>query len=207
LSYDNLVKNLKVEKRPILQATEFKKIDITFPVAFSRESLGKRITAVIDNTLGEDRPLYFAISHFQFIPNARSNLSGREGVPLNVNNKYNLDNISYMKKGGSLIDANEKPVPNSNGWLVRRRNNLRVEITDIKALELSVWAEKNDFNGIIWASFPPTLNSIKDVAKKLLQDKDLLNNTQEYILSLPDGPISEFENLIVNGDKEKLNQL
>lgn len=123
LSYGSLVNDPAPINRPTLRASRFQSTNISLPVALSRKSRGDRITAIIDNNLGEPKPVYYAVSNFHFLPNARNNLAGREGIRLESNG-YDLTNIFYMKKKlhNDNQDPNEKTVIDSN-WLIRISND------------------------------------------------------------------------------------
>ncbi|HXF90916.1 MAG TPA: hypothetical protein VNJ29_03190 [Candidatus Nitrosotenuis sp.] len=198
LAYGSLVNNPDPGDRPALKASPFAPAGIKFPVALSRESRGSRITLVIDGKLGEPKDLYYATSTFRFLPNARNNLAGREGVPFR-NDGYNLDNIFYMKKiiNDRRPDLNEKPIPGTQ-WIIRM-SNPRVELSTQKAQELANWADRKGFTALVWASFPPTYDSLSDVATTLINDQTILRNTQQYISELPGGAQTPFEQAVMSG--------
>lgn len=209
LSYGSLVNDPSPrDGRPALQIDNaFLPTNIYLPVAFTRQSSkgtdNRRITAVVDNNLGSQKRVYAAPSHFHFLPNARNNLAGREGVRFN-DGKYSLDNIFYMKKGlpaNGQLDANEKRVPDTRDWIIRK-SDFRVEIPSHTATAFAEWAEQNGYSAIIWASFPPTYNSLSGVANDLQRDTTLMNNTQNYVRIMPmqsGDQRTNFEQAILNG--------
>lgn len=209
LAYGSLVNDpAPTDGRPALQVdTAFGATNISLPVAFTRQSSkgtdNRRITAVIDNTFGTDKRVYAARSSFRFLPNARNNLAGREGVPFNAReNKYNLDNIFYMKKGlpvNGQLDSNEKIVAGTRDWIIRTSDS-RVELPSAKATAFANWADQNGYTAIIWASFPPTYTSVSAVARDLQNDSTLMRNTQNYVRILPDGAQTSFEQAVVRGN-------
>lgn len=204
LSYGSLVNDPAPDNRPALKAGQFSRSNITLPVALSRQSQGNRITAVIDNTLGTDKTMYYATSKFHFLPNARNNLAGREGVPFR-SGQYSLDNIFYMKKGGTR-DSNETPISGSHNWVMRASDS-RVVLSNDKSLEIAKWADQKGYTAVIWASFPPNKSSIREVARNLLSDTELLRNTKNYVDLLPDGPQTDLERAISRQDRPTLQRL
>lgn len=206
LSYGSLVNNPSpTDGREALKIEgNFQKTNESLPVALSRKSRGDRITAVIDNKLGEDKKVYYAISGYKFLPNARLNLALREGATSQDKLKY----IYYMKKkvrqGG--IDNNEEKVSGVDGWYIRKDTN-RSKIDNQTAKKLAQWADREGFTAIIWASFPPTFNSKKEVAKTLVDSPAILEATKGYVELMPDGAQTAIEKAVINKDKETLKRI
>lgn len=217
LTYDSLVHNTAPnDGRPALKiASPFTSTSISLPVGMSRQSSRgtniKRVTAVIDNTLGSDRPVYATKSFYNFLPNARNNLAAREGAFYRAEkNEYELKDIFYMKKRlpvSGRLDSNEKLVPGTRDWVIRTHAqdaqlDPRVLLPDHTAKAFAAWADQSGYSAIIWASLPPTYDSISDVAKDLQDDSTLMRNTQEYINVMPGGEAvrTPFEKDIIIGD-------
>ncbi len=84
LAYGSLV-NQKENQRTgnALRAGQFYKTPLEAPTDFTRISSSgtqqRRVTIVIDNQSQQGKPLWGAISEFEFLPNARNNLAAREG--------------------------------------------------------------------------------------------------------------------------------
>ena len=191
LSYGSLVRS-KTNPRNNAQllAQDFKPSVLYFPIALARKSLGNRITAVIDEKLGEPKRVWYAESNFSWLPNARQNLASREGAPfISATKGYDLTNIFYMKKliPGKTKDANEEFVPGSTRWVVRSVENERQKLSAAVLEALVRWAEANHYDAIIWSSFPPTIDTREATIQLLLNNDELLTNTQEYIRQLPYG--------------------
>lgn len=203
LAYGSLV-NQPINPRNNVQliANPFIETDLNFPIALSRRSQGDRITAVIDNQLGEPRQVWASLSGFSYLPNARHNLAAREGTPLrSAHTGYDLSNIFYMKKllHGKPKDSNEEIVPGMPQWVIRATENPRQKLLVPTVQAVAQWADLNGFDAIIWASFSPTFNSNAEIMQALLDHDELLYNTQEYTLLLPNGPQTELERIMVNG--------
>ena len=159
------------------------------------------MTAVIDRD-GDPKRVWAATSKFQFLPNARNNVAAREGSPYRGQDTgYDLTNIFYMKKfaHGRMKDANEETIAGSDRWVIRTEANERQRIPMGTALALAQWADANGYSAIMWASFPPNLSSQQVAAAKLLENAELLRNSQDYVRKLPDGAQSAFEKAIVAG--------
>jgi hypothetical protein len=207
LSYGSLVNNpAPNDGRPALQIENgFQPTNINLPVAFTRQSSkgqqNARITAVVDNKLGIPKQVYYTTSSFHYLPNARNNLAGREGVSLKQQ-KYDLNNIFYMKKllGNAQPDSNETIIQGK--WVIRNSTSTRVQLTKDQAETLASWADENGFSAITWASFPPNYNSLQAVAKDLINNPTLLKKTQEYVSILPGGAQTKFEKAILKGKSE-----
>lgn len=80
-----------------------------------------------------------------------------------------------------------------------------IEISDRIAQQLIRWADQNGFTAIIWASFPPTFHSKRDIVNALSNNRTLLMNTKSYIENLPDGPQTYLEHAIVYGNLRDIN--
>lgn len=202
LSYGSLVRqNTNNQSGAKLEASAFSPTNIQLPVSISRQSQGNRMTAVIDKN-GDLKRVWAATSQFQFLPNARNNLAAREGSPYRGQDiGYDLTNIFYMKKllPDRMKDANEELVPNTDRWVIRTEANERQRIPAATAQALAQWADANGYAAITWASFPPNLSSQQAAAAKLIENAELLRNTQEYVRNLPDGAQSVFERAIIDG--------
>ncbi len=203
LSYGSLVHQPINERTGAqLYASSFQPTALSLPVAMARESAGKRISAVVDTLCGKDKRVWYAVSEFAFLPNARNNLAAREGVLLrNGHGGYDLTNIFYIKKilPGRTKEADEEVIPDTTQWVIRTTDNVRQRIPTVTAQSIASWAEKNRFSAVIWASFPATLSSQKDVARTLLSDPELLRNTQGYVQMLPDRAQTVLERAICAG--------
>lgn len=202
LSYGSLVKqNTNNQTGAKLEASAFAPTTIQLPVSIGRQSQGNRMTAVIDK-YGDLKRVWAATSDFQFLPNARTNLAAREGSPYRGQDTgYDLTNIFYLKKllPDRMKDANEELVLNTNRWAIRTEANERQRIPTATAQALAQWADTNGYSAIIWASFPPNLSSQQAAAAKLIENAELLANTQSYVSNLPDGAQSAFEKAIIAG--------
>ena len=202
LSYGSLVKqNTNAQTGAQLHASPFASTNVTLPVALMRQSQGNRITAVIDRA-GDPKKVWAAASGFTFLPNARNNLAAREGAPYRGQDTgYDLTNIFYMKKlaAGRMKDNNEEMIPGVPGWVIRTENNERQKLPVEVTQNLARWADTNGYSAIIWASFAPNISSRAVVIQKLLENNELLRNTQEYVRNLPDGAQTEFERAILVG--------
>jgi hypothetical protein len=202
LSYGSLVNQpVNSESGVRLEADyPFEPTNTYLPVNLMRKSLSNRVTAVIDSENGLPKRVWAVTSKFKFLPNARNNLAGREGAPYRGRDTgYSLDNIFYMKKllPGRAKDANEKVV--SGRWVIRNANDSRQDLPMDVAINLADWADENNYGAIIWASFPPNINSESELIQMLLQDDTLLANTQNYVNILPDGPQTDLEVAVVQG--------
>lgn len=207
LAYGSLVNQPRnIDTGAVLQASAFAPAEgITLPVSMSRiSSEGKptrRMTLVLDNQ-GEPRNVYFATSNFTYLPNARNNLAAREGALYNEQKRaYNLTNIFYMKKiqAGGGRDSDESPVPGTSDWVIlKAAPNPRQKLSAETEKALARWADNHGYSAIIWASFPPTLESPENGVQRLNSDAQLLRNTYDYVKNLPGGPQTQFERAIVN---------
>ncbi len=178
----------------------FQPTTLTLPVSITRFSQTHRFTAVIDSN-GYPKRVYAAQSKFQFLPNARNNLAAREGSSYRGQERgYDLKYMFYMKKlaPGARKDTNEEFIPGTN-WVILKPENPRQRLSDTIAQSIAEWANSNNYTAVIWASFPPNVESQKSAAEKILQDHDLYYNTKDYISNLPDGPQSPFEKAVVQG--------
>jgi hypothetical protein len=204
LAYGSIVN----DTRDLKIVDTFVKTKLKVPVSFSRESStgkpNRRISAVIDNKSKEQKNVWYAISAYGWLPNARNNLAEREGAPVNeVTGQHDLTNMFYIKKllPDQQVEQNEAPIQGTQGWVVRKlatQNNKRQEMSEDTLRALAKWAKKLEFTAVIWTSFPPN-KSRKKIVKALVQDPILLHNTQLYVKNLPMGPQSPFEHAIVNG--------
>lgn len=202
LSYGSLVnQNTNNQTGAKLEATAFAPTTIQLPVSIGRQSQGNRMTAVIDKN-GDPKRVWAATSKFQFLPNVRNNVAAREGSPYrDQDTGYDLTNIFYMKKllPDRMKDSNEELIPNTNRWAIRTENNERQRIPTAAAQALAQWADANGYSAIVWASFPPNLSSQQAATAKLIENAELLHNTQDYVRNLPDGAQSAFEKAIIAG--------
>ena len=202
LSFGSLVRqNTNNQTGAKLEASAFAPTAIQLPVSISRLSQGNRMTAVIDKN-GDPKRVWAATSHFQFLPNTRNNVAAREGSPYRSQDSgYDLTNIFYMKKlaPDRMKDPNEEAIAGSDRWVIRTEANERQRIPAAAALALAQWADANGYSAIVWASFPPNLSSQQATAAKLLENAELLRNTQDYVRNLPDGAQSAFEQAIIIG--------
>ena len=224
LAYGSLINDpAPSDGRPKLKiSSQFASTGIKVPIALSRHSSkgkdNERVTAVIDNSIGTEKELYSATSWTQFLPNARNNLAGREGINLK-DGKYDLKTSYYLKKllPGKQKEADESFIPGTNNQWVRRSSDSapdlrRAALKDAKAKEIADWADRKDYTAAIWASFPPTFATEQDVAKELVKQENgrrLLKNTQKYVRDLHVGvlanvPKTRFENAILSANPQDL---
>lgn len=178
----------------------FQPTNITLPVSITRFSQTHRFTAVIDSN-GHPKRVYAAQSKFQFLPNARNNVAAREGSSYRGQERgYDLKYMFYMKKlaQGATKDNNEEFLPGTR-WVILIPENPRQRLSNEMAQSIADWADSQNYTAVIWASFPPNVESQKAAAAKILQDHDLYYNTKDYIINLPDGPQSPFEKAVVQG--------
>lgn len=203
LSYGSLVHQpVNPRTGAQLYAGSFNPTLLYLPVSMTRKSVGNRITAVVDALLGKDKRVWYAVSEFAWLPNARNNLAVREGIPLSrAEASYDLTNIFYIKKllPGRAKESTEENILDTARWVIRTTDNPRQRISIATAQAIAQWAEEKGLSAVIWASFPATIDSEKDVAQALLEDAELLHNTQEYVRILPDGAQTVLERAILKG--------
>ncbi len=201
LSYGSLVNQCANRHTgACIETYGFQPTSLTLPVSITHLSQTHRFTAVIDNN-GYPKRVYAAQSKFQFLPNARNNLAAREGSSYSGQKRgYDLSCMFYMKKltPGADKDSNEEFIPGSQ-WVILVPKNPRQRLSNPIALSIADWADSQNYTAVIWASFPPNIESQKAAAAKILQDNDLYYNTKDYIIKLPDGPQSPFEKAVVQG--------
>lgn len=188
LSYGSLVKQPMGHSGVLLQASSFEPTDIFLPINLSWLSRGKWLTAAIDTT-GEPKRIWAASSSYTYLPNACNNLAGREGASYRGPRKgYDLTNIFYMKR---LVHT----------WVMRAPESVRQKIPLLIVQQIAAWADSREYSAVIWASFPPNINSQQEAIDKLLANPELLANTQGYVMNLPEGPQSTLENAIIAGQE------
>ena len=188
LSYGSLV------HRPIhsvtgaqLEACDFEKTDIAFPVGLSVLNNTNRITAVIDNKEGVLKNIWVATSLCPSFYDAMQNLAAREGAAYDPGlEEYDTRYIFYIKKKDTL-------------WIIKNDTVARQKISDEIINQLIEWASQHEFTGILWTSCPIITLSSQQLVERLLQDDILLHNAQEYIAIMPDGPQTPLEKAIING--------
>ncbi len=205
LSYGSLVRQpVNLQNGVQLRSGPFEATtNLYLPVSLTRKSQGgPRFTAVIDPLSVDLKMVWAAESNFAYLPNARNNLAGREGAPYRgQGNAYDLTNIFYIKKilpGRPGPRSNEMIVSGTTNWIIRKESNSSRQLASGTAKAIALWADSNNFNSVIWASFSQNItqaNAIRD----LLADDILLVNTQAYVRNLADGPQSDFERAIVSG--------
>lgn len=201
LSYGSLVnqpENRHTGAR--IETFGFHPTTITLPVSITRFSQTHRLTAVIDSN-GYPKRVYAAQSKFQFLPNARNNVAAREGSSYRGQDRgYDLKYMFYMKKlaPGAHKDNNEEIISGTN-WVILIPENARQRLSNTIAQSIAQWADSQNYSAVIWASFPPNVESQKAAAAKVLQSHDIYYNTKDYIINLPDGPQSPFEKAVVQG--------
>ncbi len=206
MAYGSLVHqpvNQATGARLLLKAA-FKPTEIQLPVSLLRESSSGRLTAVLDPK-GEPKRVWLAESPFTFLPNARCNLAAREGCMKKFSDNgqisgYDLTAISYMKRllPGKQKDENEAPLTGAPGWVGRIEQDA-AQMPQEAAKALALLAEQQGYLAVVWAAFPPNVNSRQQAVNRLCEDADLLLNTQAYIRNLPDGAQSSFERAVLAG--------
>lgn len=207
LSYGSLVN--QAENRHTgarIETYGFHPTPLTLPVSITRFSQTHRFTAVIDSN-GYPKRVYAAQSKFQFLPNARNNVAAREGSSYHGQESgYDLKYMFYMKKlaPGANKDSNEESIQGTR-WVIRIPENPRQKLSTETAQSIVQWADSQNYTAVIWASFPPNVESQKAAAAKILEDNDLYYNTKDYIINLPDGPQSPFEKAVVQGPEAVRN--
>lgn len=201
LSYGSLVNQCANRHTgACIETYGFHPTSLTLPVSITHLSQTHRFTAVIDNN-GYPKRVYAAQSKFQFLPNARNNLAAREGSSYRSQDRgYDLKYMFYMKKLAPVArkDSNEEIIPGTN-WAILIPENSRQKLSNATAQSIAQWADSQNYSAVIWASFPPNVESQKAAATKILEDNDLYYNTKDYIINLPDGPQSPFEKAVVQG--------
>lgn len=201
LAYGSLVNQCANRHTGALVETfGFHPTSITLPVSITHLAQTNRFTAVIDHE-GYPKRVYAAQSKFQFLPNARNNVAAREGSRYRGQERgYDLKYMFYMKKltPGTTKDRNEENIGESN-WVILVPKNTRQRLSNNNAQSIAQWADSQNYTAVIWASFPPNIESQKAAAAKILEDHDLYYNTRDYISNLPDGPQSPFEKAVVQG--------
>ncbi len=201
LAYGSLVNQCANRHTGALVETfGFHPTSITLPVSITHLAQTNRFTAVIDHE-GYPKRVYAAQSKFQFLPNARNNIAAREGSRYRgQENGYDLRYMFYMKKlaPGAHKDRNEENIGESN-WVIRIPENPRQRLPNAMAQSIAQWADSQNYTAVIWASFPPNIESQKAAAAKILENHDLYYNTKDYIINLPDGPQSPFEKAVAQG--------
>lgn len=175
-----------------LHAGQFKNTDILLPIDFlrlsSKDTPTRRITLVIDPK-GSKRPIWVALSDYKKLPEARADLSLREGLG------GKLDYIAFIKKlegRQQFSRANHNYISKDKKWVGNIKN-----LPDKFAHQLAIWAEKNGFDALIWTALPRNKTK-KEIENLLNTDNTLLANTQEYIKNLPTGPYTTFDKELVS---------
>ena len=106
-----------------------------------------------------------------------------------------------MKKiiPGTSLKAAELIIPGTHNWVTQKGDTIRSQLPDTILQQLAHWADDSGYSAIIWAALPANLEDEFAAAKLLIGNPVLLESTKEYVLQLADGPQTEFERAVVEG--------
>ncbi len=156
---------------------------LKLPIRMSRLSSmnteNRRYTLVIDKNASDEK-VYAATSKYHNFELAKENLRVREGTT--------AKNISYLKLGRPQAQEDQYNVMGQT-WSGKIGSQLTAE----KAHEIIVWAQHNNFQGVIWTGLEPNVNTGsgssgnrgREILEPLQNDPVLLRNTKDYIRNLP----------------------
>jgi len=204
LAYGSLINELSRGGHTLEVKNIFQPAPFILPISMRRHSSqgsdNERITAVIDNSQGQAKAIYFATMNASDLKLARENLSMREGS----NGK--LTYINYIKKDKPSL-ATESLIPNTTQWYTRKPQGegpyiKDAEISNEDAKKIADWAASNGYDAVIWASYPPNLANEKEAADKLVKAKaesNLFKNTVAYINQFPKKAETKFEKAVIGG--------
>lgn len=167
------------DQRNLAIASEFKPVGPPLPIEFCRVSADRRLTLVIDESIGVSCRTYIAESALGDLNAALANLWTREGSPDEVLPKY-------VRKHGRVGFVEVASGDCSNKALERHPN----AVVTIKA-----WAQANGFEAAIWTALANNfrehektgeLFSVEAATRYLgTLDKDVFALALQYIQTAP----------------------
>lgn len=208
-AYGSLVKQKENRKTgDFLEAGLFEKTSLQVPVSFTflagypvngyflpldklKNFSNRRVTVTIDSYANEYKDLWFAISKFNSLSNARNNLAAREGAPFKgIHKGYDLTNIFYIKK---LLPYEHKKsyeefVDEFSQWVTLKPHNKQQQLTDAVLKKMVLFAQENGAQAAIWVALPSNVDR-RTVNELIKNDPVFVKNTKEYIEKIPNSSI------------------
>ena len=148
------------DKGELALATGWERGGPELPLEFSRVSTSRNgaLTLVIDPKHGTDISTFVAISHFQHLDHALSNLCRREGTSLE-----------------------------SIGYVCCHCGKSRSNILSTASKRIADWAKKQTIDAVIWTDLPSNFDTIDKSAYSDIDDPALpfsMTNAQRYLHGL-----------------------
>jgi hypothetical protein len=218
-SYGSLVvqkENKKTGKQ--LQATAFTMTNIKVPISFAfiaglpphliktnkknwKSFPLRRATATIDRFSKDYKPLWFAFSKKDTLPEALNNLAAREGASkVRKSQRYDTTYLFYIKRVTQNYKKlnSEKWIPGLTNWVTKKPWYRSQQLSNECLKEIVHFTQKQKADVAIWAALPSNITN-RELVTIIKNDKVFTKNTQAYIKKMPPGnKLSSLEHRVLS---------